>query len=73
MLDGEFLSEFGLQLKLYRLKAGLTQLELGEKVDISEHRLSEIERGKCNLTLKTVNRIACALKVEPFKFFKFGD
>ena len=42
MLDEEFLKSFGFNLKMCRLKRGLTQAELGEKIDISEHRLSEI-------------------------------
>lgn len=73
MLDEEFLKSFGFNLKMCRLKRGLTQAELGEMVDISEHRLSEIERGKCNLTLKTVNKLANSLKISPDKLFKFED
>lgn len=73
MLEDDFLKNFGFNLKMLRLKAGLTQAELGEKVEISEHRLSEIERGKCNLTLKTVNKIANALNVASIKFFDFKD
>ena len=73
MLDDEFLKEFGLQLKFYRIKKGLTQAQLGDRVEISEHRLSEIERGRCNLTLKTVNKLANALNVDVSKFFKFED
>lgn len=68
MLDNEFLKEFGLKLKMYRLKKGFTQTEFGEMVDISEHRISEIERGKCNITLKTVNKFSNALKVDVAKF-----
>jgi transcriptional regulator with XRE-family HTH domain len=73
MLDDEFLKEFGLQLKFYRIKKGFTQAQLGDRVEISEHRLSEIERGRCNLTLKTVNKLANALNVDVSKFFKFED
>ena len=73
MLDDEFLKNFGLQLKFYRIKKGFTQAQLGEIVDISEHRLSEIERGRCNLTLKTVNKLANALNINVSKFFKFED
>lgn len=73
MLDEEFLKSFGFNLKMCRLKRGLTQAELGEKVDISEHRLSEIERGKCNITLKTVNKIANALDITSTRFFDFKD
>ena len=73
MLDNEFLNEFGFNVKLYRQKRGLTQSQLGELIEISEHRISEIERGRCNLTLKTVNRIANSLNVLPYKLFEVKD
>ncbi|MBR1424718.1 helix-turn-helix transcriptional regulator [bacterium] len=71
MQDEVFLREFGIRLKLYRIKSNFTQAQLGEMVNISEHRISQIENGKCNLTLKTVNRLAVALDVIPVKFFNF--
>ncbi len=73
MIDEDFLKEFGLKLKMCRIKSGLTQAELGEKTNISEHRISDIENGKCNLTLKTVNRISCALNVQVIKLFNFEN
>ncbi len=73
MLYEEFLTEFGFNIKIYRQKRGLTQAQLGEMVDISEHRISEIERGKCNLTLKTVNKFSNALDLLPEKLFQFKD
>ncbi len=73
MLDNVFLNEFGFNVKLYRQKRGLTQSQLGELVEISEHRISEIERGRCNLTLKTVNKIANALNVLPCKLFEVKE
>ena len=73
MLDEEFLKKFGFKFKMYRIKKGLTQAELEEMVEISEHRLSEIERGKCNITLKTVNKISTALGINAVKLFNFQD
>lgn len=73
MLDNEFLNEFGIRLKFYRIKKGLTQAELGEKLNMSEHRISEIECGKCNLTLKTINKFSNALNISPVKLFDFED
>lgn len=73
MLEDEFLKEFGFKLKLYRLKRNYTQAQLGEMVDISEHRISQIENGKCNLTLKTVNKIANALDINSAKLFMFDE
>lgn len=69
MLDEDFLKEFGFRLKLYRMRAKLTQATLGEMIDISEHRISQIENGKCNVTLKTVNKIADALNIQASKLF----
>ena len=40
-------------------------------VEISEHRISQIENGKCNLTLKTVNRLSRALNIQAEKLFSF--
>ena len=73
MLDEDFLKEFGFRIKLYRMRTKLTQATLGEMVDISEHRISQIENGKCNLTLKTVNKIATALKIQAAKLFLFDN
>lgn len=71
MQDEVFLKEFGIRLKLYRLKNNFTQAQLGDMVEISEHRISQIENGKCNLTLKTVNRLSNALEIPCFKLFNF--
>ena len=73
MLEDEFLKEFGFKLKLYRLKRNYTQAQLGEMVDISEHRISQIENGKCNLTLRTVDMIANALDISSAKLFMFDE
>lgn len=73
MKDNEFLKEFGFQLKLGRLKQRITQAQLGEMVEISEHRISHIENGKCNITLKTVNRLASALNIPSAKLFNFDE
>ena len=71
MLDSIFLKEFGVRLKLFRIKQDLTQAQLGEMINISEHRISQIENGKCNITLKTVNKISNALNIQAAKFFLF--
>lgn len=73
MSDEDFLKEFGMRLKFQRLKRNYTQAQLGEMVEISEHRISQIENGKCNLTLKTVNKLADALNISAVKLFNFED
>ena len=68
MQDDEFLREVGFKLKMHRLKSGITQAQLGELVEMSEHRISEIENGHCNITLKSVNRLFSALNVNFIKW-----
>jgi len=48
----------------------LTQEKLAELVDVHEKYISTIERGKQNLTLKTLNRIANALGVDIAKLLE---
>ncbi len=73
MSDDDFLKEFGFKVKMYRIKKGLTQAKLGEITNISEHRISDIENGKCNLTLKTVNKFSVMLGIPAYKLFTFED
>jgi transcriptional regulator with XRE-family HTH domain len=49
----------------FRLQAGLTQRALAARSGITQRRLSDIEAGKLNVTLDTVNMVARALGVDP--------
>ena len=71
MLDSAFLKEFGVRLNLFRIKKDMSQAQLGEMINISEHRISQIENGKCNITLKTINKISNALNIPAVKLFTF--
>ena len=64
MLDEDFLKEFGFQLKLYRLKRDYTQAQLGEMVEISEHRISQIENGKNSVTEQVIKSICREFNVD---------
>jgi transcriptional regulator with XRE-family HTH domain len=57
------LSEFGRNVSRFRGQAGFSQDKLAEKADIDRTYLSGIERGVRNPGIKTVIRIASALKV----------
>lgn len=69
----EFVKNFGFQLKIIRMKKGITQAALAEILGCQENHISNIETGKVNVTLKTINKIANALSVKEFKFFDFED
>ena len=53
-------------LKIYRVKAGLTQEELAEKSGISRVTIALIESGKQQVAKSsTILKLADALKIEP--------
>lgn len=55
--------ELGEKIKKARKEKGLTQEQLAELAHIDPKTLIKIEGGKRNPTLKTLNKIAIALKV----------
>ena len=54
------LENIGLMMRNERLRKGLTQEELGERVGVGKAQISKIERGK-GLTIKTVTKVLDAL------------
>ena len=53
--------ELGKQIKEIRKQEGLTQAQLGEKINMKKEAISRIESGKQNLSLLTLEKIAFAL------------
>lgn len=52
-------------IKSLRLKHSLTQEEFAEKIDISIHGLSNIERNRYQPTAETVDKICKAFDITP--------
>jgi transcriptional regulator with XRE-family HTH domain len=48
----------------------LTQEELGEATGLSYRYLQDIERGRKNVTIETIARLAQALRAKPFELLK---
>ena len=67
----ELCKNIGLSVKYYRQRLNLTQLMLSEILNMDIHYISDIERGKKNITLRTLCKLASALQVEPKDFFIF--
>jgi DNA-binding XRE family transcriptional regulator len=57
---------FTLASNVYRLRteAGMSQAELARAVGVAQPRIAEIERGDSNPTLRTLSKLAFALRVE---------
>jgi transcriptional regulator with XRE-family HTH domain len=54
--------DIGLRVRLLRQQQGLTQVELADRLDMTQSNLSAIERGVRGVTVHQVVRIALALR-----------
>ncbi len=72
MNDTDLYNIIGTNIKLYREKAKLTQVQLAERSQISISYLSKIEATGCtkSLSISVLNQIANVLDVEITEFFK---
>lgn len=48
----------------YRLKAGLTQKQLAQKINISQNMISDFENGKRNVTNEMLKKFKDVLNIE---------
>ncbi|MSR78150.1 MAG: helix-turn-helix domain-containing protein [Candidatus Omnitrophica bacterium] len=55
----------GLKIYEYRSRRGWTQTELASRMGIAQANLSNIEKGKRDLTVSTLLRAASALEIKP--------
>ncbi len=62
----------GSSIAQYRLRKGLTQAQLAAKCGIPQPNLSNIEKGKRDLTVFTLVRIAAALGLKPAQLLEEG-
>ena len=62
--------EFGARIRAERTRAGLSQIELGERSGLHFTFVSSIERGQRNPTLTTILHLAAGLDVEPSRLMK---
>ena len=63
------LENIGPMIRNERLRKGLTQEKLGERVGVGKAQISKIESGK-GLTIKTVTRVLYALGMPAFVVLK---
>lgn len=67
----ELCLNLGLKIKFFRQQKRITQAILAEKLEMDVRYLSDIERGKKNITIKTLYRIASILDINPIELFVF--
>lgn len=71
--DELFLKKLGAQLRKLRETANLTQLDLALTFDNHEEQISRIERGKHNLSVCTLKKIADAYNLSLAELFEKLD
>ena len=55
--------EVGRRIRVLRMNKGFSQEELAFTSGIHRSHMGEIERGRCNITLKTLQRVGLGLRV----------
>jgi len=69
-------STIGERIRIYRDRAGLTQMKLAEKAGVHPTYVGQLERGEKNATLETIEKLARALNLPFETLFEaiiFGD
>ncbi|NBD25551.1 helix-turn-helix domain-containing protein [Paenibacillus glycinis] len=65
----DLVNQIGNKIRILRKNRGLTQAELGEKVDLPQSYIGGIERGEKNISIVTMERIIDALRISPVELF----
>lgn len=55
--------EVGRRIRVLRMNKGFSQEDLAFSSGLHRSHMGEIERGRCNVTLKTLQRVGLALRV----------
>lgn len=64
---GDLQRQLGRQLRSHREERGLSQEAFAELIGVHRTYLGGVERGERNLTLRTVERLAAVIGVEPLE------
>lgn len=63
----------GLNIRLERIKRGITQEELADMSGIARSTMGIVERGEQSPSLQTIAKIATALNINISKLFLFEE
>jgi DNA-binding XRE family transcriptional regulator len=63
MDNDTFLKKLGARITEFRIKKGISQVELGLRCDIEKPNMNRIEKGNTNPTILTLKKICAELEV----------
>lgn len=64
-MEGDLQRQVGANLRRYREQRGLSQEALAEVIGVHRTYMGGLERGERNITLKSLERLAATLKLNP--------
>jgi transcriptional regulator with XRE-family HTH domain len=68
-----YLQQFGLHLKLLRVKRGLTQEQLAERAGMHRTFIGRLERGQSGINVERLADLAAGLGVDPADLLPTAD
>jgi transcriptional regulator with XRE-family HTH domain len=69
-VEGDLQKTVGRNLRAYRQAKGLSQEAFADLLEVHRTYMGGIERGERNLTLKSLERIASRIEVDPMVLLK---
>jgi transcriptional regulator with XRE-family HTH domain len=69
-MEGELQRTVGRNLRAYRLQRGLSQEAFAEVLGVHRTYMGGLERGERNLTLKSLERLAAAVGMDPIDLLR---
>ena len=64
-MEGDLQRAVGTNLRLHRTLLGISQERVAEVLQVHRTYIGQIERGERNLTLRSIERLASELDVDP--------
>lgn len=72
-MEGDLQRRLGRNLRVYRNERGLSQEAFADVLGVHRTYMGGVERGERNLTLRSVERIAAELDVDPVDLLQDPD
>ncbi len=72
-MEGELQKNVGRNLRQYRLDHGYSQEAFADHMGVHRTYMGGVERGERNLTLKTVEKMAAILGLDPIYLLRRRD
>lgn len=69
-MEGDLQRTLGANLRTLRQERGLSQEAMADLLGVHRTYMGGIERGERNLTLKTVERLATTLGIDPLQLLR---